>query len=247
MPSPPTADPPAILDAPPAVAGRWAARRALAPAWRLPCRPTTLVVPHPDDEVVLFGGLIATQCRRQLPVTVVAVTDGEASHPRLADLAGRRRGEQRRALDQLAGRTGHAIAVHRLGLPDGRVERHGAELQEAIGRACPPDALLVAPWRFDHHCDHEAVGAAAAAVAVALGVDLVEGIFWGWQHRDPATVDARRLVALPLDAEVRRRRNAAVACHRSQTSAANGPPVLGPRDLEPLGWLREHYLVSGAT
>jgi hypothetical protein len=82
---------------------------------------------------------------------------------------------------------------------------------------------------------------------VAIGVDLAAGIFWGWRHRDPETFDADRLVALPLDAEIRQRRDDALDCHRSQTSAANGPPVLRPKDLEPLGWSREYYLVDGAS
>jgi len=39
-----------------------------------------VVSPHPDDEVLACGGLLALHARRGGEVMVVAVTDGEASH-----------------------------------------------------------------------------------------------------------------------------------------------------------------------
>lgn len=40
------------------------------------------VVPHPDDEVLIMGGLLARQLDAGASVLVVAVSDGEAALPR---------------------------------------------------------------------------------------------------------------------------------------------------------------------
>ena len=55
----------------------WDAARTAASQWAPPMVPTTVVVPHPDDEALLFGGLIHLQCRRGVRVRILAVTDGE--------------------------------------------------------------------------------------------------------------------------------------------------------------------------
>ena len=65
-------------------------------------RPFVVVAPHPDDESLACGGLIADACRQGLRGTVVIVSDGVGSHPnsrayppdRLKSL---REGEARRA------------------------------------------------------------------------------------------------------------------------------------------------------
>jgi hypothetical protein len=45
-----------------------------------PCRAVVLA-PHPDDEVIGFGGLLSMLAARGSPILVTALTDGEASHP----------------------------------------------------------------------------------------------------------------------------------------------------------------------
>jgi LmbE family N-acetylglucosaminyl deacetylase len=44
-------------------------------------RPFIVVAPHPDDESLACGGLIADACRQGLPGKVVIVSDGAGSHP----------------------------------------------------------------------------------------------------------------------------------------------------------------------
>ena len=63
--------------------------------------------------------------------------------------------------------------------------------------------VCLATWRGDGHPDHEAAGAAAAAVCSRLGVGLVEYPVWAWHWDDPADPalplgTARRV---PLDAD----------------------------------------------
>jgi LmbE family N-acetylglucosaminyl deacetylase len=60
-----------------------------------------VVAPHPDDETLAAGGLIAMQRFRQIHVTLLAVTDGEAAYPGVPDLGRTRRVEQAHAADAL--------------------------------------------------------------------------------------------------------------------------------------------------
>src|SRR6202044_612035 len=58
-------------------------------AWELPFVPTLVLAPHPDDETLGAGGLIAKLRRAGVTVTIVAITDGEnayAGTPRLGDI-----------------------------------------------------------------------------------------------------------------------------------------------------------------
>nr|MDT0666678.1 PIG-L family deacetylase [Micromonospora sp. DSM 115978] len=92
------------------------------------------MAPHPDDETLGVGGLMVLLRRAGVPVTVVAVTDGDASHPhsptlRPADLVRLRDAERKAAFAEL----GLAdVPVHRLGLPDGGVARYRGPLTDAL-------------------------------------------------------------------------------------------------------------------
>jgi LmbE family N-acetylglucosaminyl deacetylase len=44
-------------------------------------QPFIVVAPHPDDESLACGGLLAEACRQGLRGTVVIVSDGAGSHP----------------------------------------------------------------------------------------------------------------------------------------------------------------------
>jgi LmbE family N-acetylglucosaminyl deacetylase len=129
-----------------------------------------VIAPHPDDDVLGCGSLIARAAER-LPVTVIYVTDGAASHrgsPAYPPerLRAVRREEARRGLHALHP---HARAVF-LDWPDGRVPRSGdpaaQPLLDALRAEIPAadDIAVALPWRRDHHADHVAVAALAATV-----------------------------------------------------------------------------------
>jgi len=56
------------------LSSRWRAAHDNARPWTPPPTPTVVLVPHPDDEVLLFGGLIARQIDNGVDVTVIAIT-----------------------------------------------------------------------------------------------------------------------------------------------------------------------------
>lgn len=219
----------------------WRALREQARRWQPLELPTTIVVPHPDDEALLFGGLIEALCQRDVPIDVIAVTDGEAAYAHVDErhLAATRRLEQRASLDVLGLDLTH---VRRLGLPDGHVDAHVEELAAAIVECANP--VIVAPWHHDHHCDHEAVGRAAHLAAAELDGQVFGGMFWAWHHTAPGALGDDELVALDLSEASWRRRGRALGQHRSQLEHVAGPPVLTEDLLEPAQWRREYYVID---
>lgn len=228
------------IDEPSSLDRNWSRTRRRAIPLRLPAVPTLIVAPHPDDETLMAGGLIATQRARGIDVHVLAITDGEAAY-RTADrrdLAARRRTEQLGALAELG--VG-PDAVTRLAIPDGSAADHVDEIADAVV-AFDRIGLVVAPWTGDHHCDHEAVGAAARDAVARTGGALIFGLFWTWHRRTPDDLADEQLLELVLDTNARRRRRVAIECHRSQFEQANEAPQLTENLIGPLRWPAEYFL-----
>jgi LmbE family N-acetylglucosaminyl deacetylase len=209
------------------VVGQW-------PALDLSSLTDPLVVaPHPDDEILGVGGLLAVLGTAE----VVAVTDGEASHPdstvyTQAELAAVRHQETRRALNQL-GLPG--AEVHRLAQPDGGIDE--VALTAQLTARLQPGRCCLATWRGDGHPDHEAVGRAAAAACRATGARLLEYPIWTWHWAHPGDErvpwDRARRIDLPERAQDAKAR--AIAEFTSQI-APLGPepgdaPILPPNVL----------------
>lgn len=205
-----------------------ASRLPLLPASTLPdWAPAIVLAPHPDDESLACGGLIARLRAHGASVRLVVVSDGAASHPQSREFPPPRLRELRRR-ELLA--AAHELDlpsedVSFLDLPDGRVPHPGDErfapalrrLEEAADgvQAC----VLVASWRFDPHGDHVATYELARALQRRLRARprLLEYVVWGWTlppefpvHDEPPC--GVRLAAGPA---VERKRRA-IACHRSQ-------------------------------
>jgi LmbE family N-acetylglucosaminyl deacetylase len=152
------------------------------PALRLdPATPPLVVAPHPDDEVLGAGGLLAMLAAAE----VVVVTGGEASHPGSRvyhpdQLAAIRRDETAEALRRLGL---PETSVRHLGQPDGEVDE--AALTAHLAERLAPGRWCLATWRGDGHPDHEAVGRAAAAACAATGAILLEYPIWTWHWAHP--------------------------------------------------------------
>lgn len=189
--------------------------------------PGTLVVlaPHPDDETLGCGGLIAGARALGRRVEVVVITDGSGSHPGSrthppARLAALRRAESRCAAEALGLSSAH---VTHLDLPDaapptGAVLAEALDAIESVLRACGAKTLCVT-WRHDPHCDHQAAAAMADAMAARLpDLHVWHYPIWGLLLLPPdQVIDASGPVGYRLDiAPWLEAKRAAIRCHVSQ-------------------------------
>lgn len=210
------------------------------PALRVPNRRTIVVVPHPDDECLATGGLIARQRSLGIEVVVIAVTDGEAAyeHWNGESLAAVRRLEQTAALRSLA-----ADDAVRLSLPDSAVAAHVGPLIDELQQLVLPGDLLVSPCFDDWHPDHVACAAAAHQISRSSpGV-----VWWGsmfWMHHFPPPSLPAGLAALTLTDDEVAQRLAAVACHSSQRSTSEGSPIIDDERCAHLRAPVELYVVA---
>lgn len=170
-----------------------------------------VIAPHPDDEVLSVGGLLAQLARSGTLVQVVAVTDGTASHRgsnewTVERLARERPRESRTALRCL----GIERDPIRLGLPDGGLRNLHELLADRLLSLMQPSDVVFTTWRRDGHPDHEATGHASMFAAARVGARLVEVPVWAWHWAAPGDSRvpwhwARRLL-LDADAVARKRR-----------------------------------------
>lgn len=202
-----------------------------------------VVAPHPDDEVLACGLLLATAAERGVPVTVIAVTDGEAAYPGYDHdaLARLRCAEQHAALAEVGVPD---TSVQRLRLADGAVGLQVDELAEAIHAVCTPGTLLVAPSVHDWHPDHEACGVAARSAARASGIAHWSSLFWAHHHPQALIRSRPRLLRFGGSARHVEARRRAVGCHRSQFRHPldGGSPILTPADVAHLDEWWEMYV-----
>jgi LmbE family N-acetylglucosaminyl deacetylase len=185
-----------------------------------PSRRLVVVAPHPDDEVLAAGGLLAATARAGNEQLLVAVTDGKASHPGSLCWPAEKLGAQRRRETAAALRAlgAGACAVVRLGLDDGGIAAATARLGDALAVVIRPGDVVVSPWRFDGHPDHEAVGQIVAMLARAGGIDHLEAPIWAWHWAVPGDhrMPWRQAVVVRLGPSLTGRKRAAVRCFTSQ-------------------------------
>lgn len=207
--------------------------------WELPLVPTLVLAPHPDDETLGAGGLIARLSRAGVPVTIVAITDGEHAYADAPDLAEIRIPEQTEALHRLGV---PERMVHRLHLQDGDVSGYEDQLVELLLPLVTAETHLVAPWQRDFHPDHEAAGRAAARVAQWKNLPITYYLFWTWHRGNPAMLDGLGVTKLPLsDGELKLKLHALQA-HVSQFEHGDGQPILSPELLVPAQRAFEVYI-----
>jgi LmbE family N-acetylglucosaminyl deacetylase len=199
------------------------------PAWTPPRVPLLVIAPHPDDETLGAGGLIYTCLREGAEVTVISVSDGEAACPEVAALGEIRQGELSAALRGLGATCPNII---RMRIPDGQLGAHEEAIRRTISRLIRSNMLVVAPFEFDGHKDHDAAGRAAQravhdrSVHLNREVHLVRYPIWAWHLGSPMLRSARMAVRFQLDEESWSAKQHATDCFRSQlTERAQGAIV----------------------
>ena len=210
------------------------------PKWLPPMWPTIVISPHPDDETLGAGGLIAIQRRRGVEVTIVAVTAGEAAYSDSVGLGEIRRAEQESAVFELGVKSSD---VFNLNLADGKVGAFENALKDFVRPLMRPGTLLVAPWSLDPHPDHQACGRVAEQLAETLDINLISYVFWAWHRSRVESLAMLPLFRLELDDQIQAARAAALAHHRSQLEWKTGSPILPDYLLDPARRPFETYII----
>ncbi len=186
-----------------------------------------VVAPHPDDESLGCGGLIAEACALGRHVRLIVVSDGVGSHrgstlyppERLKAL---REAETIEAVACLGLDRDH---VRFLGLPDAAVPTEGPAARKAIDAIASAVAecdarTICVTWPHDPHCDHLAAAKLVQVVGSEMNAVRVFAYpIWGWALPPDTDVGPRpRGQRLDVTRHLNAKRRAIFA-HRSQTSS----------------------------
>lgn len=181
-----------------------------------------VIAPHPDDEILGAGGIMARAKAAGDRIGVIVLTDGARSDPDAdADvLTAQRAAECRAGLQALLGEVPPLLM---LGHADGAFDaRHPAlsddTLLNGFLRGIDPVTVLVTD-PSDGHPDHKAAfGLAARIVAAGLAQKLV---VMPISQRVDGACDLPEFEAVPVAEYEAAKRNAIVA-HHSQSEASDG-------------------------
>jgi LmbE family N-acetylglucosaminyl deacetylase len=174
-----------------------------------------ILAAHPDDEVLGVGGTMSLLAASGASIRLIAITDGEASHPQMIEpeaLAERRAAETAAALLALGAA---AAQVIRIRLPDTGLAARQDELETHVRALTDGFDVCLAPWEKDAHADHEAVGRSARRACVAP-VSFYPVWTWHWAVPGDARVPWTSAVRVPLPPAVAARKHAAIKCFTSQ-------------------------------
>jgi LmbE family N-acetylglucosaminyl deacetylase len=145
-----------------------------------------ILAPHPDDESLGCGGLIAACVAAGRAPLVVILTDGAGSHPGSQAYPAERlravRARETQTATAILGLPADQLVF--LNQPDSVVPFRGrgfaAIVETVLAHVQPGCTAILAPWRHDPHCDHEAASLIAATVAEQAGIAHVAYPVWSW-------------------------------------------------------------------
>ena len=173
-----------------------------------------VVAAHPDDEVLGAGGTIAVLAARGARLRLVALTDGEASHPREAASIGARRVAETTAA--LAALGAWRAEVIRLALPDSGLTAYEDDVTARLRQLTAGFDICLAPWASDAHPDHEVAGRAARAARMGEATLWYPVWMWHWARPGDDRVPWHAAVRVPLPRSARARKCLAIDCFASQ-------------------------------
>jgi LmbE family N-acetylglucosaminyl deacetylase len=183
-----------------------------------------ILAPHPDDETLGCGGLIATCCARSRPPLVAILTDGRGSHSNsqsypASKLIALREAEATEAVNILG------LPIERLIFlrePDTKAPHAGQDFETIVDRLADyvrgfGCSTILAPWRHDPHCDHQAASRIACETARVAGIRALAYPVWGWTISTKLVIDATEPQGWRLDVtpHLSAKRHA-IAAHASQ-------------------------------
>jgi LmbE family N-acetylglucosaminyl deacetylase len=185
-------------------------------------RRMVMVSPHPDDEILGAGGLLAKASALGREIFLVAVTGGEASH-RDSLLWPTECLRKVRASERLAGLRALGLALPRichLNIPDGSVNKARHLLRAALEALLRPHDVVFATWQFDGHPDHDTVGRVTNEVCARADISHYQLPVWMWHWAIPGDhrVPWDRLSVIALSAPIVEMKRRALSAHASQLS-----------------------------
>ena len=180
-----------------------------------------VVSPHPDDESLAMGSLLASIRAAGRPVVLALLTDGGGSHssPRLgrSGLVRLRQRELREALRRLGG----AEEIIALGHPDQMAPQEPTSSEIAqLSRAVTAHGItrVLTCWRGDPHVDHHAGSLWTERLCHALALPpAAEAPVWG-RFTDTPPAPGQHLVRFERK-ELLAVKRQAISAHRSQMTA----------------------------
>jgi LmbE family N-acetylglucosaminyl deacetylase len=192
-----------------------------------------VIAPHPDDELLAAGGIMARHQQHGGTIAVIVATDGSRSDPAVdpSTLAIRRRSECAEGLTELLG---HCPPLLFLDAPDGALDAARIDCGAGSGLAgflgAHPPATIIVTDPADDHPDHKAAfGLAVRLVAAGYGDGLYAAPVG--QRLDGA-FERTGFSSMPTGWHAPTKA-AAIACHASQLGSQTGFAL--PTDtLEPI-------------
>ncbi len=218
-------------------------------------RPILVFAPHPDDETLGCGGLIARRRNEGYDVHIVFLTDGSASHPdhpqiTPAALAKMRQAEALAAADAL---DVDPACVHFLDQPDGILNTLSPERRQHLVRRLGEYIDMTAPGRIfvpcspDGSSEHDPV---LSLVIEALNNQDAKAEIWQypvWCWWNPALLLDKIFVLADAycheSEDFMQHKRRAIACYHTQIEAS--PPwteaSLPPAMVDFCLWDPEYY------
>jgi LmbE family N-acetylglucosaminyl deacetylase len=177
-----------------------------------------IVAPHPDDQVVGFGGLMQQLGQLGRTMQLISIIDGDPSQPgsttwpteRVAAVRPQASSEALQRLDLPL----DSVQWVRGGFSDSAVAREEQALSLFIEYQLRPTDVVFVTWELDGRSDNEAVGRAALQAARNAGAQCYQVPLWTWHWAQPEDESipwqrARKILLDPMT--IARKRHAADA------------------------------------
>lgn len=204
-----------------------------------------IVAPHPDDEVIGCGGLIARLVKEGNLPHIIVMTGGEGSHEHCCDIdrdniVKARRGLTRKALEILGVPLDN---IHELDYPDGAIDfsrRETNHLKSLIDEL-RPQSVFVPHWGegWSDHTRTEQI----IMQLMPYETEVYEYCVWMWYYNVWRGLDWKNAAVLRMTPEEHRKKREAMDAYTRPLAPCGKPwsGVLPPLFLKANSWNKELY------